>query len=135
MTPMHLRNAPRWKTPLLLLLVVWALLAGLGLRLKQWRPVLRLTGWLALMVVLGLALGAAQLVPLYELVTQSFREGSASLQQVRNWAWPSRQIITFFLPEYWLHPYGPVTKNLPVLALIALLWALEPPPPRREARR
>ncbi|HEX7892534.1 MAG TPA: SDR family oxidoreductase [Ramlibacter sp.] len=36
-------------------------------------------------------------------------------------------LVTFFLPEYWLHPYGPVTKNLPILATIALLWALEPP--------
>ena len=35
-------------------------------------------------------------------------------------------LITLFLPEYWLHPYGPVTKNLPVLAAIALLWSLEP---------
>jgi uncharacterized protein YbjT (DUF2867 family) len=34
-------------------------------------------------------------------------------------------LITLFLPEYWLHPYGPITKNLPVLAAIALLWALE----------
>ena len=32
MTPTHLRHAPRWQTPLLLLLVGWALLAGLGLR-------------------------------------------------------------------------------------------------------
>ena len=37
-------------------------------------------------------------------------------------------LITLFLPEYWLHPYGPIAKNLPILALIALLWALEPPP-------
>ena len=29
---MHLRNAPRWQTPLLLLLMAWALLAGLGMR-------------------------------------------------------------------------------------------------------
>lgn len=29
---MHLRHAPRWQTPLLIALVVWALLAGLGLR-------------------------------------------------------------------------------------------------------
>ena len=29
---MHLREAPRWQTPLQLLLMVWALLAGLGLR-------------------------------------------------------------------------------------------------------
>ena len=34
-------------------------------------------------------------------------------------------LITFSLPEYWLHPYGPISKNLPVLAAIGLLWALE----------
>ncbi|MDB5899145.1 MAG: hypothetical protein JWP41_2747 [Ramlibacter sp.] len=36
-------------------------------------------------------------------------------------------LISFFLPEYWLHPYGPITKNLPILACIGLSWALEPP--------
>lgn len=35
-------------------------------------------------------------------------------------------LITFFLPEYWLHPYGPISKNLPILAAIVLLWGLEP---------
>lgn len=35
-------------------------------------------------------------------------------------------LITLFLPEYWLHPYGPIVKNLPLLAAIGLLWALEP---------
>lgn len=40
-------------------------------------------------------------------------------------------LVTLFLPEYWLHPYGPVSKNLPILATLALLRALEPPP--REA--
>jgi uncharacterized protein YbjT (DUF2867 family) len=40
-------------------------------------------------------------------------------------------LITIFLPEYWLHPYGPISKNVPLLAAIALLWALEPDPPRR----
>ncbi len=34
-------------------------------------------------------------------------------------------LITLFLPEYWLHPYGPILKNLPLLAAIALLRALE----------
>jgi uncharacterized protein YbjT (DUF2867 family) len=34
-------------------------------------------------------------------------------------------LITVFLPEYWLHPYGPISKNVPVAAAIALLWALE----------
>lgn len=37
-------------------------------------------------------------------------------------------LITLFLPEYWLHPYGPLSKNLPLLAAIALLWAMEPRP-------
>lgn len=34
-------------------------------------------------------------------------------------------IITVFLPEQWLHPYGPVVKNLPLLAAILLLHQLE----------
>lgn len=38
-------------------------------------------------------------------------------------------LITLFLPEYWLHPYGPISKNVPLLAAIVLLWALEPHAP------
>jgi hypothetical protein len=34
-------------------------------------------------------------------------------------------IIAWRLPEFWLHPFGPLTKNLPMLAAIALLYALE----------
>ena len=30
-------------------------------------------------------------------------------------------LLTIIAPGYWLHPFGPVTKNLPVLALIGLL--------------
>jgi uncharacterized membrane protein YphA (DoxX/SURF4 family) len=30
-------------------------------------------------------------------------------------------IITFALPQYWLHPFGPVLKNLPILLLLWLL--------------
>ncbi|MBX3626752.1 MAG: NAD-dependent epimerase/dehydratase family protein [Rhizobacter sp.] len=35
-------------------------------------------------------------------------------------------LITWRLPEFWLHPYGPILKNLPMLAAIAVLMALEP---------
>jgi hypothetical protein len=53
----------------------------------------------------------------------------------RRWVWLAQValiaaytvLITFFLPEYWLHPYGPIAKNVPILALLALLWSLEPP--------
>lgn len=34
-------------------------------------------------------------------------------------------LITLFLPEYWLHPYGPISKNLPLMAAIAMAWTLE----------
>lgn len=34
-------------------------------------------------------------------------------------------IITFRLPEFWLHPYGPLLKNLPMLAAIWLLYEME----------
>jgi hypothetical protein len=34
-------------------------------------------------------------------------------------------IITMFLPEFWLHPFGPVLKNIPLLAAILLLHEFE----------
>jgi nucleoside-diphosphate-sugar epimerase len=35
-------------------------------------------------------------------------------------------VISWRLPEFWLHPYGPLSKNLPMLAVLAALLALEP---------
>jgi hypothetical protein len=51
----------------------------------------------------------------------------------RRWLWIAQAalilfytlVITVRLPEFWLHPYGPLLKNLPMLAAIALLYALE----------
>jgi len=34
-------------------------------------------------------------------------------------------IISVRLPEFWLHPYGPLLKNLPMLAILALLVQLD----------
>lgn len=34
-------------------------------------------------------------------------------------------IITLRMPEFWLHPYGPLLKNLPMLAAIVMLYVLE----------
>lgn len=33
--------------------------------------------------------------------------------------------ISLFLPEFWLHPYGPLLKNIPILAVLWTLYALE----------
>jgi hypothetical protein len=51
----------------------------------------------------------------------------------RRWLWGAQLlligfytlVIAFRLPEFLLHPYGPLTKNLPMLAAIWLLFELE----------
>ena len=64
----------------------------------------KLSGWLLILALLGIATGAVQILPLFELVNLNFREGSASYQQVVGWAWPSRHILTFFLPDVFGNP-------------------------------
>ena len=115
---------------------IWRLI-GAWLRLRSWRPLPRLAAWLAVMVCLGLGLSAIQLIPLFELARQSFREGSATLQQVRDWAWPSRQIITFFLPDFfgnpthhdyfdiWRRVWTPVTLNALGQPLNSIDWGVK----------
>ncbi len=68
------------------------------------RRLLKLSGWLLVLALFGVASGAVQLLPLYELVTLNFRQGSASFQQVLDWAWPSRHILTFFIPDIFGNP-------------------------------
>jgi uncharacterized protein YbjT (DUF2867 family) len=36
-------------------------------------------------------------------------------------------IIAIRLPEFWIHPYGPLLKNLPILAILVLLYTLDAP--------
>ncbi|RZJ12786.1 MAG: SDR family oxidoreductase [Rubrivivax sp.] len=51
-----------------------------------------------------------------------------------RWLWAVQALlITFYsaviameLPEFWAHPYGPMVKNLPILAVLITLWVLEP---------
>ena len=65
---------------------------------------------------LDLALGIATLV-------MRRRRGLYALQAVVILGYTA--IITLWLPGYWLHPYGPVLKNLPVLAALWLLHTLD----------
>jgi hypothetical protein len=58
--------------------------------------------------------------------------GSLLLKR-RRWLWLAQLgligfytiVIAFRLPEFLVHPYGPLTKNLPMLAAIWLLYQLE----------
>ncbi len=60
--------------------------------------------WLLVMVGIGMMLGAGQFIPLFELVSHNFREGSATLAQIRGWAYPARHIITFLIPNFYGSP-------------------------------
>lgn len=122
--------ALRWSVALLW---IWTGIVSLGLY-----PV---ADSLALLARVGLE-GVAARVALYGAAALDLALGVATLAvpaRRRGAVWAAQlllvlgytALITLFLPEYWLHPYGPVSKNLPLLAAIALLWAKEPPPPSR----
>lgn len=90
----------------------YALLARVGI-----------TGWMAPVMLYGAAL--------LDLV---FGFATILLKR-RHWLWWAQiatiffytVVITLRLPEFWLHPYGPLLKNLPMLAAIWLLLELERP--------
>lgn len=51
----------------------------------------------------------------------------------RRWLWRAQiglvaaysAIIALWLPEWWLHPFGPLVKNIPLLAVLVLLHEME----------
>jgi O-antigen/teichoic acid export membrane protein len=90
----------------LLVLGVYAVWRAVGefVRRRRWPLLLLFGGNLGAMLALGLGLGAVQLVPLYEFVTQSFREGSATYQQIVGWAYPPRHLLAFLIPDFFGNP-------------------------------
>lgn len=118
----------RWMRPLfqLVLAVVWIVTGLLSLGIY---PV---EDSYALLAQVGLS-GALASVALYGAALLDIALGIATL------AWPGRGlwrmqlllmggytvIISFYLPEFWLHPFGPILKNLPILALLIALDATE----------
>ncbi|MBN8617325.1 MAG: oligosaccharide flippase family protein [Anaerolineae bacterium] len=69
-----------------------------------WRRVVGRGLWLVALVGLGVGLGAIQFIPLFELASMNYRDGSASLEQVRNWAHPLRDVVQFVLPNFYGNP-------------------------------
>lgn len=56
------------------------------------------------LVVIGLGLGAVQLVPLFELASRNFRDGSASFETVRGYGYPARHVLAFAMPNFYGSP-------------------------------
>ena len=60
--------------------------------------------WLLVMVALGMGLGAVQFIPLFEFASMNYRADSATLEQIRNWAHPPRDIVQFVMPNFYGNP-------------------------------
>ena len=72
-------------------------------------------------------------VMLYGAALLDITLGILTLIAGRRWLWWFQLflisiysvIVTVFLPEYWLHPFAPVLKNIPMLAVLILLINLK----------
>ncbi len=72
---------------------------------KQWYEILlRPVVWLAGFILVGLMLGAVQLIPFVEVGQANFREGSATLAEIRGWAFPARRLLTLAMPNFFGSP-------------------------------
>lgn len=118
-----------WLLPLLrysiAIVWIWTGIVSLGLYPREASlDLLYRTGVPAVLAPLMLY-GAAVLDLLFGFATFFMRR--------RRWLWLGQialillytVIITFKLPEFWLHPYGPILKNLPMLAALYMLYVFE----------
>lgn len=73
--------------------------------------------------------GAIAAATLYLAATLDIAPGLLTVFRPGRFLWQAQAmlivaytlIISLWLPEFWLHPFGPVLKNLPVLMLLWLL--------------
>ena len=97
---------------------------------KTLRPAVTLLGQTAVMVMLGAGLAGVQLVPLLELVLTNFRQGSVSYGDVVGWAYPLRQIVTFFVPDFYGNPahhsyFDLVDRTVKVVTDRTIFWGIK----------
>jgi O-antigen/teichoic acid export membrane protein len=89
-------------------LLITAFYAGgrlLGLlRERKVRPALIASGWVAGFVILGMALGAVQFLPMYETASNNWRQQRTSLEQVLSYAHPVRDVALFLMPNVYGSP-------------------------------
>ena len=87
---------------------------------------------LAMLSAVGLD-GTPALVALYGSASMDILFGLLTLRAPSLWLWRTQvlviviysAIIAVCLPDYYLHPFGPILKNLPILLLLWLLHQRE----------
>ncbi len=80
--------------------------------------------------------GYTALIALYLAASMDIALGLLTLFAPRKTLWQFQAaliivytlVISIFLPEFWLHPFGPILKNLPILILLGLLHKYERTP-------
>lgn len=117
-----------WRNPLLRasLALVWLITGLLSLGIY---PV---DASLALLAPTGLS-GTPALLALYGAACLDLAFGWATLFRPGHRLWLAQMalitgysiVIAFCLPEYLIHPFGPLSKNLPILALLFVLLSEE----------
>lgn len=103
---------------------IWTAIVSLGLYpIQDSLALLQRTGIPAVLAPAALY-GAAVLDLAFGVLTLAWRRRWA------HWLWLAQMalilgytaIITWRLPEQWLHPFGPISKNLPMLAVLLLFY-------------
>ena len=77
---------------------------GEGEQRAHIRQLLKSAGWLGMMVVLGVGLGAAQFLPLFEFASVNWRGERDSIETVLSYAHPPRDVLQFALPNFYGSP-------------------------------
>jgi uncharacterized protein YbjT (DUF2867 family) len=125
---LRLRALAAWRRPLwrYVLALVWLVTAWVSLFVY---PV---ADSLALLAEVGLR-GAPAQAALYGASALDLGLGLACLLRPGRTLWLLQAalvlgytaIISLALPALWAHPFGPVLKNLPILAILFILWSEE----------
>lgn len=124
------RASSGWQFPLLRvsLAAVWILTALVS------AFVYARTDSLDLLARVGLT-GSLATLALYGTIALDLALGLATLLYPRRVTWITQvvvilgytTVIALALPEWLAHPFGPILKNLPILAILTILIAEEPP--------
>ncbi|MBC7256133.1 MAG: hypothetical protein H5T66_08545, partial [Chloroflexi bacterium] len=104
---------------------------------KHRKSALKMAGLLLAMAAIGIGLGAAQWLPLLDLVRYNVRQGGASFQEVLGWAYPKRHLLALILPDFYGNPshhryldlftgrLTPVTVNALGQAIRSTEWGIK----------
>jgi len=104
---------------------------------KHRKSALKMAGLLLAMAAIGIGLGAAQWLPLLDLVRYNVRQGGASFREVLGWAYPKRHLLALILPDFYGNPshhryldlftgrLTPVTVNALGQAIRSTEWGIK----------